>query len=106
MNNVAHMMMLKKRLPHVRLKLLYSERQPSLVRVDRENDGLNAVALLQDLRGVFYALGPAQIAHVNQAINAFLDFDEGAEISKIAHAPLNRGANWIFLYQRVPGIGR
>ena len=54
---------------------------------------------------MLHALGPAQIADVDQAVNAFLDFDERAEIGEVAHPALDRGAHRILVMQRVPGIG-
>src|SRR5215472_12413755 len=36
---------------------------------------------------MFHALGPGQIGHVHEAVNAFFDFDEGAEVGHVAHPP-------------------
>ena len=50
-------------------------------------------------------LGPTQVAHVHQPINAIFDFDEGAELGQITHSSFNGGAHGKFVMQRIPGIG-
>ena len=37
------------------------------------------------------ALGPGQIADVNQAVDAVFDFDEGAEVGHVANAAFHDG---------------
>ena len=104
LNHVANAMLLEEGLPDIGLKLLHAQRQTTLVRLDRQNDGLHAIALLQNFRGMLHALGPAQIADVNQAINAVFDFDEGAEVGQIANPAFDDHADWEFSCKRVPGI--
>src|SRR5581483_2479947 len=53
---------------------------------------------------MFHSLGPAQVADVNQAIDSFFNFDEGAEVGQVANAPLDACAYGIFFNQRIPGI--
>src|SRR5579872_465496 len=55
---------------------------------------------------MLHALGPAQVADVDQAIDAVFNFDEGAEVSQVAHAPFDGHADGELLVQRVPRIGR
>ena len=50
------------------------------------------------------ALGPAQIADVNQPVNAVFNFDESAKVSQVANAAFNRRADRILLMQPLPRI--
>src|ERR1035441_694176 len=51
------------------------------------------------------ALRPGEIAHVHQAVDAFLDFDEGAKIGHIAHAALDHAAHAVAAVDGGPGVG-
>ena len=55
---------------------------------------------------MFHALGPAQIADVDQAVDAVFDFDEGSEVGEIANASFDRHADRELLMQRIPRIRR
>jgi hypothetical protein len=50
------------------------------------------------------ALGPAEVGDVHQAVDAVFDFNEGAKVSKVAHAALNHCACRIPLGQVLPGV--
>src|SRR5271155_3075266 len=92
--------------PDIGLKLLHAERQAPLVGLNRQHHSLYAITLLQHLRRMLHALGPAEVADVHQAVDTVLDFDKGAEVGQIAHAALDRHAHGIFVVQRIPGILR
>src|ERR1700722_15669124 len=51
------------------------------------------------------ALGPTDIADVDQTFHALFDFHKRAKIGKIANAAINDGADRIFLRGSVPGVG-
>ena len=105
-DHIADVVGLEEGLPDIGLKLLYSERQAPLIRFDGENDCFHAVALFQYFRRMLHALGPAQVADVDQAVDAVFDFDEGAEVGEVAHASFDRHADGEFLVERIPRIGR
>src|SRR5262245_47292390 len=50
------------------------------------------------------ALAPRHVRKVDQAVDAFLDFDERAELGQVAHLAGNRGADRILLGQLVPRV--
>src|SRR5579863_576662 len=54
---------------------------------------------------MLHALGPAQIADVDEAVDAVLDLDEGSEVRQVADAAFDRHADRELLVQRVPRIG-
>src|SRR5258708_3789443 len=58
-NDIADVMSLEERLPHIGLKLLHAEREPTLIRLDGENDRLHAVAFFQNFRRMLDPFGPA-----------------------------------------------
>src|SRR5467141_100661 len=54
---------------------------------------------------MLHALGPAQVADVDQAVDTVFDLDERAEVGEVAHASFDLRSNREFLVQAVPGIG-
>src|SRR6185369_11245157 len=55
---------------------------------------------------MLYALRPAQVADVDEAVDPVLDFDKRAEIGEVAYAPFNRRPHGILFVQLIPWIGR
>src|SRR5262245_43463090 len=47
---------------------------------------------------------PGNIRHVNQTVDAVLNFDESAEISQVSYTTVNPSADLITLMQRLPGV--
>src|SRR5271157_559881 len=105
-DHVPDVMSCEERLPNIGLQLLHAQRQAALVRLDGENDGFDAVAFLQNFGWMLHALGPAQIADVDQAVDAVFDFNEGAEVGQVANAAFDRHADGEFLMQRIPRVRR
>ena len=61
-------MLFEEALPDIRLELLYAERKTAVIRFNGQNDGLDLVTLLQNLRRMFDALGPAQVADNRKSV--------------------------------------
>ena len=56
---------------------------------------------------MLHALGPAQVADVDQAVDAVFDLDKRAEIGQVAHACLQRSRPpGYFSCKLIPWIGR
>src|ERR1700733_3677157 len=51
------------------------------------------------------ALGPTDIADVYQTFHALFNFDEGAEIGKVANTAIDERADGIFLGGGIPRVG-
>src|ERR1700693_6033046 len=85
--------------------LLDAEGEPPIFGVNLEHLGFDRLTLLERLAGVLDALGPTDVADVDQPVDAFLHFDEGAEIREAADAPRHGRANGVFVAERHPGIG-
>src|SRR5581483_1184454 len=101
----AHRVALGDDLPGIGRELLDAEGKALVFDVDAEHLGLDDVALFIKLRGVLDLLGPVQIGDVHQAVDAFFDADEDAEVGDVAHRTFDHGADGIFFPRRLPGIG-
>src|ERR1051326_5973563 len=93
-------------LPRIRLQLLQAERNPALVGIHIENHALDLIADVHQLGGMFHALGPGHLTHVDQAFNALLQLDEGAVVGDAKHAALDARANGIALCGVEPRVRR
>jgi hypothetical protein len=74
------------------------------VGVDLQHHRLHELPLLQHLGGMLDALGPTHVGNVDQAVDAFLDLDEGAEIGELANAAFHHRADAVALLDRGPGV--
>src|SRR5258708_5974014 len=72
--------------------------------VDVQNRTGYLIALIDDFAGMGNLAHPAHVADVQQAINAFLDLDEGAVVGEVADHAGNDGARRIALGNLVPRI--
>src|SRR5262249_44750966 len=77
---VARMVLVREEHPRIGLQLLQAERDALGARIDLEDLALDLLADFEELRGVLDLLGPAHLAHVNQAFDAGLELDERAVI--------------------------
>src|SRR4029453_2074698 len=71
--------------PRIGLDLLHAERDLAVVLVDVEHHRLDLVADRDELGGVLHALGPRHLRHVDQALDAGLELDEGAVAGQRHH---------------------
>src|SRR5687768_5759257 len=81
---VANVVTAREVVPFVRQELADRERQALILTVDIDDSGLDRIALLQHLRRMLEAPMPGHVRDVNEPVNAFLDFDERAEVSEVA----------------------
>ena len=65
--------------PRILLELLVAQAQTTVSYVDVEYYDLDLCTDLSELIRVFDLLGPAQVADVDQTVNAFLDLYEDTE---------------------------
>ena len=103
-HHVANVMAREERFPDIGLQLLHAQGQTALVRFDGKHNRLHAIAFFQNFRRMFHTLGPAQIADVNQAVDAVFDLDEGSEVSEVANASFDGHADRELLMQRIPRV--
>src|SRR5215469_10707755 len=54
---------------------------------------------------MLHALGPAQVADMDKAVDSVLDFDESTEISQVANAAFDGHTDRELLMQRIPWVG-
>src|SRR5271156_5274656 len=101
---IADAMLREEGIPDIRLELFDAQRQTAVLGLNAQNHGLDLFALLEPFRGMLHALGPAQIAYVNQAVDAVLDLDERTEIRQVAHAALDLCSGRVTSHQVLPRI--
>ena len=90
--------------PGVRRQLLATQRDALLLHIDREDDALHLVALLDHLGGVADLLRPRHVRDVQEAIDALLDLDEGAVAGEVPDGALDDGTDRVVLLDHVPGV--
>ena len=76
--------------PRVGLKLLHADADLLGLGVDAEDLHLDFLALFQHFGGVGDLFRPGDVAHVEQAVDAFFNLDEGAVVRKVAHRARRR----------------
>src|SRR6185436_12862051 len=92
-------------LPRVALELLETQRDPLVLLVDVEDDRLDRLPLLQELRGMGHVPRPRHVGDVEEAVDPRLELHEGPEVREVAHLPLHLHARPEPLLDRVPRIG-
>src|SRR5262249_11249867 len=75
-----------------------------VVGIDVQNDGLNALTLLQYLRRMFDAPG-RNVGNVDKAVDSFFDFYECAEVGQVAYTAGDHGTDRVALGESAPRIG-
>jgi hypothetical protein len=64
----------------VLLQLLHAQRDAAVVRVDAQNDGIDLIARLHQLRRVLHSLGPGHLGYVNESFDSLLQLNERAVV--------------------------
>ena len=101
----AHGVLARHLQPRIFGELLDAEGELLVLLVDSEHLGLDDVADLEDLARVADLLGPADVGHVDQAVDALLDADEHAELGDVLDGALKDGSFRVLLGHHVPGVG-
>ena len=91
-------------LPGIFGQLFDAERHPLIGGVDFDHDRVNGLPLLDNFGRVGDFAGPRHIGDVDHAVDAFLDFNERAEVGEVAHFAGHLGAGRVFLRDGRPGI--
>ena len=89
-------------IPRIGDQLLDAERHLGLlaVEVDVEDDRLDLVPLLIELRRVLDPLGPRQVGDVHQAVDALFDLHEDPEVGDVADDALDDRSRRVLLLER------
>ena len=104
LEHIAHAMLFEEALPDIGLQLLHAQRQAAIVRLNGQNNRLDLVALLQHFGRMLDALGPAQVADVDQAVDAVFNLDERAEVGEVANLAFHHRSDRELLVQGLPRI--
>ena len=104
LHDLADFVLLEPFAPDV-VDLLDAKRDAAIIRIDLQDFCGDRLALFEDFVGILDALRPTDITDVNEAVEAFFDFDEGAEFGDVANFAGDDGADGIFFGDEQPGIG-
>src|SRR4029077_14402799 len=91
-------------LPRIADRLLETERDAALDRIDFKHLHLDLLRRRHDLAGVDILLGPRHFRNVDQAFDTGFEFDERAIVGDIGDAALETRADWIFRLDPLPWI--
>src|ERR1700730_1457276 len=101
----AGRVLLDEDLPRIAHGLLEAERDAALDGIDLEDLHLDLLRGGDDLARMHVLLGPRHLGHVNQALDAGLQFDERAVVGDVGHAALEAGADRELGLDALPRIG-
>src|SRR4029434_5207073 len=73
--------------PRIAQRLLQTEGNPPLPRVDTEDHSLYGLARLHNVTGLLYFLAPGHFGNVNQPFDPWLQLHEGSELHQAGHNP-------------------
>ncbi len=90
--------------PWVGEGLLESEGNPAFLRLDVEDDGVNALAGLEDVGGDANFFAPGHFGDMNQAFDAGLQFHESSEIGDACDGARDALAGLVALGNGLPGL--
>src|SRR6202171_3062566 len=93
-------------LPVVRLEFLDRKRDSPVLLVDRRDDGLDVVALLEHLRRMLDALGPRHVGDVHETVHTLFDLDERAEVGQVPDLPVDAASDGVLLDDALPRVGK
>ena len=85
-------------------ELLHAETDALLLLIHIDDNALDDIALLVELVGVRNLLGPADVADMEKAVDARLDFDERAVVGEVANLAFDDGAGRVLLGDEFPRI--
>ena len=102
--NVAGPMGCNKSFPRAWRKILHRERKSLAVFVDARYDCFDFLIFLKNVSRMFDLLCPGNVGDMHKAIYAFFKFDKCSEISKVANAAANLGADRVTDINAIPRV--
>ena len=79
--------------------------RPLIRRLDGEDDGVDRVALLENVAGMVDLFAPGHLGDVNEAFDAGLDFDKGAEVGEARDGAGDRAGRLDMPWRCFPRFG-
>src|SRR5271155_162201 len=93
-------------LPWILEQLLHAQRNAAIAWVDSQDDRLNLVTGLDQLRRMLHPLRPGHLRNVNESFDALLQLDECAVVGHAENAATHAGADGVALHGIKPRIRR
>src|SRR5256885_1958775 len=103
LHNLPDLVALEPLAPNV-VDLLDAQRHPPVLRIDFQHFRGDRLALLENFVGILDPPGPAHVAHVHQAVESILDFDERSKLRDVAHLPGDHRSDGILIGNLQPRI--
>ena len=97
--------LLRRLFPRIPESLLQAQADTLGRPVHVEHHGIDQLAGLHHVLGLASLLGPGEVEHPDQALDAGLDLDKGAEIGGAGHLAANAVAGLVPLRDQRPGVG-
>ena len=91
--------------PGIGERLLETERDAALFGLDGEDDRVDGVALLENVAGMADLFAPGHFRDVDQAFDAGLDLDEGAEVHEARDRAGDALADLVPVGSGIPRLG-
>ena len=101
---LADVMKILNLVPGVFPRLLETEGKTLVLHIDAQDNGLDILALLENLRRMLNSLGPRHVGDVDEAVNPLLQGQKGPEIRHVADPARHRGTHGVRILDLEPGI--
>src|SRR5438445_11918459 len=88
LHHIARFMRTDKLVPGIWLEVFDRERHATIFRINPGNNRFDLLAFFQKLTRMFYSARPRNVGNVDQTVDAFLNLNESAKVSCVAHTPL------------------
>src|SRR5437762_13215416 len=90
--------------PGIAERLLKTEGNAPVSKVDAEDDRLDGVALLDDIACFLDSPGPRHLGNVDEPFDARLQFDKGAEVHDTRNRAADAVVDLVFFRGGIPGM--
>ena len=105
MNNIINLVSVRNiSSPRIVLHLLQAQRDTPPLLINREHLALNLLTLINHFTWMGDFACPRHICDMEEAIDPFINFDEGSIICQISNNTLNNGAWWVICRYFFPRI--
>ena len=92
--------------PRIGFEVTHGEREFLLLFADANHDGVDLLAVLQDIAGSVDSACPRELGDVNETFHSGFELDEGAVGNEAGDFSADLEIDWVFLGNLVPWVFR